>query len=138
MGRIKTGKRTREDDRDDIRHRKEIDNRIIKHLRKAFLQSRDRNAILKKSKRRVPSGEFYADGREKMVTRQECASCRKLVRHVQCDHIEEVGPFLGDWNDYIKRMLYTGEKGLQALCEDCHDEKTKKFKDLCRSGESLL
>lgn len=59
-----------------------------------------------------------------------CRSCKGKfpATKVQVDHIEPVvNPKTGftTWDDFITRM-YCEEKGLQVLCTDCHDTKTKQ------------
>jgi len=44
------------------------------------------------------------------------------------DHIEPVVDIkrgFVSWDEYIKRLLVE-KKGLQVLCRDCHDKKTKE------------
>jgi 5-methylcytosine-specific restriction endonuclease McrA len=58
-----------------------------------------------------------------------CALCRAVVgnRGIKIDHINPVvGPegFQG-WDRYIERMFVEGD-GFQAVCEKCHDKKTKR------------
>jgi len=40
-----------------------------------------------------------------------------------------------DWNEYIENM-FCGEEGLQLLCKECHDKKTKKENELRRKHKN--
>lgn len=51
--------------------------------------------------------------------------------NVFVDHIEPVvNPETGfvSWDEYIER-LFVEEDGLQVLCKECHDKKTKEEKE---------
>lgn len=49
----------------------------------------------------------------------------KRIKNVFIDHIHPVGgPSEGGWDGVIRR-LYCEVDGLQVLCKDCHDRKTK-------------
>lgn len=66
----------------------------------------------------------------------KCEGCNSLLfeKGLKVDHIEPIVPvegwgdttrFLGiNWNEYLKRMFVESD-GLQGLCSDCHDDKTK-------------
>ena len=59
-----------------------------------------------------------------------CSECLKLFpkNKMRADHIDPVvDPRRGfvDWNTYIERMFVEVE-GFMALCEGCHDIKTKE------------
>jgi hypothetical protein len=45
------------------------------------------------------------------------------------DHIEPIVPVTGweSWDSYIERM-FCEKEGLQILCEECHDVKTRAEK----------
>lgn len=57
-----------------------------------------------------------------------CKACGEWFRpqELEVDHIEEIGPFTGDWNSYLERM-FCPSSNLQLLCIKCHAEKTSKF-----------
>jgi len=59
----------------------------------------------------------------------QCSLCSAIVNYkeIKVDHIEPVVPVTGftTWDDLINR-LFCEEAGLQAICEACHSEKTKK------------
>jgi hypothetical protein len=48
------------------------------------------------------------------------------VNNIFVDHISPIisGDNRNNWNDIINRM-FVEEEGLQVLCKDCHDAKTK-------------
>ncbi len=66
-----------------------------------------------------------------------CESCKKKVfeKEMKVDHIEPIVPvdgwgnktrFLGiNWNEYLERM-FVERDGLQGICKECHDDKTKQ------------
>jgi len=58
-----------------------------------------------------------------------CPLCNKTCRRkdMKKDHIDPVIPLSGfiNWDDVIKRMFATEDK-YQAICHECHSEKTKK------------
>lgn len=59
----------------------------------------------------------------------QCAICKEWFRDVnsmEVDHIEEIGPFTGDWNDYIARV-FSPQSNLQALCTVHHLAKTLRY-----------
>lgn len=51
----------------------------------------------------------------------ECEKCRELVPKVYIDHIEAVGALDAG---FIAR-LFCPSTGLQGLCKECHNAKTK-------------
>lgn len=59
----------------------------------------------------------------------ECPICKRICKRKEMkkDHIEPVIPLSGftTWDDVINRM-FVGEEGWQAICTECHSEKTKK------------
>ena len=59
----------------------------------------------------------------------QCGVCRKWYKNqkeLEVDHIVEVGPFKGDWNEYIER-LFCSQENLQCLCISCHQKKTNEY-----------
>ena len=57
---------------------------------------------------------------------------RKATRNVYVDHIEPVvDPVKGfvSWDEVVKRMFVEAD-GLQVLCRECHDTKTKEERKL--------
>lgn len=70
----------------------------------------------------------------RLVFHSRCAMCNGLYPETETavDHIEPVvDPEVGftNWDDFINK-LYCEEDNLQVLCNGCHDEKTKKEKEL--------
>lgn len=61
-----------------------------------------------------------------------CAWCEKMTDKPKVDHIEAVGPAPGSrgadadctWDRLIERLFCPAD-GLQILCKECHDMKTK-------------
>ena len=60
----------------------------------------------------------------------QCAHCKKGFKNgdFAIDHINpviSVRDGFVDWNSFID-SLYCGPEGLQVLCHECHDKKTKE------------
>ena len=94
---------------------------IINALRKASIMWEGRAKALKSSRKKV------IEDRPKLYW--QCAQCLSWKRNsnmVEVDHIVEVGPFSGDWNDYINR-LFCDQSNLQVLCIKCHAKKTSGY-----------
>lgn len=102
---------------------------ILNILRKGTLIWHCRNECLNRNRRRKLVGRFK-NGKEKFVWERKCDSCDKWCElkdnSLQVDHIEEVGPFNGNFDDYVRRM-YCDPSNLQALCHSCHSAKTASF-----------
>lgn len=62
----------------------------------------------------------------------QCAKCKNWFpeKEVAVDHIIPAGSLQGyeDLPEFVKR-LFCEEDGLQVLCNDCHDLKTKRERD---------
>ncbi len=59
----------------------------------------------------------------------ECQLCKKVVnnKQIKIDHIDPVIPIEGFQNwDHVINRLFCEADGFQAICKECHDEKTKK------------
>jgi hypothetical protein len=70
----------------------------------------------------------------KLCKLHRCAMCKELFPQnaIKIDHIQPVvDPKVGfvSWDEYIERMFCEVEN-LQALCDPCHDNKTKSDKQL--------
>ena len=50
-----------------------------------------------------------------------CEKCKKRSPHIKIDHIVPCGAVDGG---YIRR-LFVSSQGLQGLCNECHNEKTR-------------
>lgn len=46
---------------------------------------------------------------------------------MEVDHIIEIGPFTGCWNEYFLRHFPDPITGLQAMCIVCHLKKTNAY-----------
>ena len=106
--------------KEDIAH-------ICNVLRRGTTMWKGRTECLVKSRKRFVVGQ-HKNGKAKTRWEYKCASCTKYYRadEVEVDHIVEIGPFLGDFNDYIKRM-YCDQSNLQVLCVSCHAKKTSGY-----------
>ena len=108
---------------------KETQDYIINILRRGTLHWRGRSECLNRGRYQVEYGA-YNSGKPKFIWARDCDGCGE--RHLQknndleVDHIDEVGPFNGNIDDYARRM-YCGQDNLQALCFTCHARKTSSF-----------
>lgn len=115
----------------------------------AFVKNGLRSLTLKwppkhevKKKARVKRGWYHCAmcGQEVSAsTFMEKKGKKKRVSNVFVDHINPVvDPNVGfiDWNTYIERMFCI-EEGLQLLCRECHDIKTKEEKAIARGRTKL-
>jgi hypothetical protein len=72
---------------------------------------------------------FVGEGRQKWE--YQCNSCKRWFpdKEVAIDHIEPAGSLndFSDLPDFTKR-LFCEVEGLQCLCKNCHDVKTKEEK----------
>ena len=101
---------------------------LLNILRQATMSWRGRTDCLKAARVRKVLG-VYGNGKVRYKYFWKCAKCLNEFRdqaQMEVDHIEEVGPFKGDWNDYIARMFCSLDN-LQVLCLKCHSAKTSKY-----------
>lgn len=114
-------------EKDDIEY-------IINVLRRGTITWSKRNECLNRGRRKRVLGK-HKNGNEKFLWENQCAHCEKwfLLKDniLEVDHIEEVGGFKGDWNDFIPRM-YCSLDNLQNLCQVCHLRKTSAFNSTMR------
>lgn len=107
---------------------------IINTLRRGTITWPGRTDCLNRNRRKKVIGK-YKNGNEKFLWERVCDGCGEwhLLKDndLEVDHIIEIGPFTGDWNDFINRM-YCGQDNLQALCFTCHARKTSKFNSTLR------
>lgn len=89
-----------------------------------------KHSVLKKA--RVDRGVYKCAGYEKRshnvpVTIKEKT---KRIKNVFVDHIEPVIGSTGftTWDEVIRRMFVEAD-GLQVLCKECHDRKTKNERE---------
>ena len=103
-------------------------------LRQGTVTWKGRTDCLNRGRRKRVIGKTKK-GEEKFLWERACDGCGEW--HLQkdadleVDHIEEIGPFNGDWNDFIARM-YCDQSNLQALCFSCHAKKTSRFNSTLR------
>lgn len=107
---------------------------ILNILRRGTVTWHGRNECLNRGRRKRIVGA-KKDGSEKTLWERKCDGCGEwhLLKDsdLEVDHIVEVGPFNGNFDDYIKRM-YCGQENLQALCFTCHSRKTSQFNSTLR------
>lgn len=106
---------------------KKTQKHIISALRLGTITWVGRTECLNRDRKRIVLGKFK-NGNVKKKWVYKCQMCKDYFNldQMEVDHIVEIGPFAGDWNDYISRM-YCGQENLQALCTNCHSRKTSKF-----------
>lgn len=113
---------------------KETQDYIINVLRRGTVTWPGRTECLNRGRRKKVVGK-YLNGKEKFLWERACDGCGEwhLLKDsdLEVDHIDEVGPFKGDWGAFIKRM-YCGPENLQALCFTCHARKTSRFNSTLR------
>lgn len=101
---------------------------IINSLRQASVKWSGRKEALDRARKKVRVGTTL-DGKPKYKFHWKCAKCGQWYRNagdVEVDHIVEVGPFTGDWNEFLPR-LFTTQSNLQVLCVVCHMKKTNAY-----------
>lgn len=113
---------------------KETVDYIINTLRRGTITWAGRTECLNRNRRKRVIGTTKA-GKEKFLWERDCDSCGEwfLLKDnlLEVDHVVEIGPFKGDWNDFIPR-IYCGQDNLQALCHVCHTRKTSRFNSTLR------
>jgi 5-methylcytosine-specific restriction endonuclease McrA len=107
-------------DKEDLKH-------ILNVLRRGTITWKKRGDCLRKDRKREYLGQ-YKNGKEKSRWVYRCQKCKRFfdMASMEVDHIDEVGPFCGDFNRYVKRM-YCSQDNLQSLCTDCHMKKTSGY-----------
>lgn len=78
-----------------------------------------KRVVVKRGKKRQPIYKYY----------WKCARCEQWYRDIsqmEVDHIVEIGPFTGDWNEHIARH-FPPQDNLQVLCITCHMKKTLAY-----------
>lgn len=106
---------------------KKTQKHLLNILREGTITWHLRSETIKKFRKRVNT-RISKSGEQLQRWEVECCHCHKLFKQdeIEVDHIIEVGPFNGNWDDYIKR-LYCNIENLQILCVACHLKKTKKY-----------
>lgn len=115
---------------------KETIKHVLNILRRGTITWKVRYECLKKVKTSKLIGK-YKNGKNKFKSFYECELCKGEFDNLEVDHIDEVGSFTGNFNDYIERM-YCPLKNLQALCSICHQRKTSKFNSFLRFKRKTL
>ena len=110
-----------------------LKNFIISLLRKSNFSWKPRKSVAMRCRSDKKLVNLQT-GKENMTSK--CESCDTLIfeKQLKLDHIDPIVPvegwgnettFLGiNWNEYLRRM-FVEEDGLQGICKECHDEKTK-------------
>lgn len=107
---------------------KKTEKHILNILRQGTVTWHARNNCLNKNRRYKIVGK-YKNGNDEKVLESPCGMCGEWFEHraneLEVDHIEPVGPFNGDFHEYVFRM-FCDEDNLQALCFVCHKKKSAK------------
>jgi Zn finger protein HypA/HybF involved in hydrogenase expression len=100
---------------------------ILNVLRRGTTRWKGRTDCLNRERKRITTGEFK-NGNPKKKWVYRCTKCREWFKlnNMEVDHIEEVGGFTGDFNEFIAK-LYCPQENLQALCVLCHSKKTSAY-----------
>jgi 5-methylcytosine-specific restriction endonuclease McrA len=99
---------------------------IIKYLRKSTITWTGRRDCLRRARKKVFDGQYTKNGKPIYKFHWQCAACRewfKDIKMLEVDHIDQIGPFEGNWDNYINKM-FCEQSNLQALCVVCHKKKT--------------
>lgn len=100
----------------------------------SFIKSALRTASVRWPPRYETLSEAFAGSKinpasGRMAKHYKCASCKKEfpAKNIEVNHIEPVVPIEGftTWDDIIERM-FCEKEGLEALCKECHKERTKE------------
>lgn len=113
--------------------KKETLKHVLNILRRGTITWEGRRVCLNRTRVRKVIGKLV-NGKDKLKYFYFCDLCKKEFTSssdLEVDHIEEVGPYNGDFNEYIKRM-YCDIDNLQNLCTHCHSVKTSKFNSFLR------
>lgn len=107
---------------------KDTELHILNVLREGTIRWFIRNECLNRGRRQKLIGKTK-DGEPKYLWERNCDECDKWFFQkdslLEVDHINPIGSFNGNFDDYIRRM-YCGLDNLQALCFSCHKRKTAK------------
>lgn len=105
---------------------------IVSALRKASSRWGPKNACKKEARHH----EKLPNNSGRLVFHSKCNGCGVLIPEVEAsvDHIQPViDPAVGfiSWDVYVER-LFCEVDGFQVLCKTCHDEKTKKEREIAK------
>ena len=106
---------------------KDTEKHILNILRQGTLTWHVRNEALNRNRYRKVVGR-YKNGKEKSVWFRDCdnncGESHPLSGYVwEVDHIDPVGSFNGNFDDYARRMFCSLDN-LQVLCHSCHAMKS--------------
>lgn len=124
--------------------------RIYTGLRRAYFMNTERMKVLKRCETATPAVKKDGNpklrkGKQMMTRRYTCEICHQggwRIIDFAVDHICPIGgtpgsrntPKWWNWDIYIKRM-FVKSKDMQGICKSCHHSKTKKDKEIMRSGK---
>lgn len=97
-------------------------------IRQASVKWPGRAECLRRARKKVLVGRTKK-GKATYKFHWQCAKCLRWERNeklMEVDHINEIGPFCGDWNIHLFKH-FPEQDGLQALCVVCHMKKTNAF-----------
>lgn len=107
---------------------------LISTLRAATVTWSGRSQCLNRGRRKRFIGKLK-NGGDKYLWENNCEACQEwhLLKDnsFEVDHIVEVGPFTGNWDDFIKK-LFCDQSNLQRLCIICHQKKTSGYNSSLR------
>lgn len=107
---------------------KETISYLLNILRRGTTIWSGRTACINKTRVKKLVG-IFKNGTPKYKYFYYCDECKgefSSPDQIQVDHIIEVGPFNGNFDDYIRR-LYCEQSNLQNLCKVCHTKKTSVY-----------
>lgn len=101
---------------------------VMNALRQASIKWEGRRECLNRARKRVRTGTSK-EGNARFKYYWQCGKCLNWYRNekdVEVDHILEIGPYNGDWNEYVLKV-FCGQDNLQCLCIGCHMKKTMQY-----------
>lgn len=103
---------------------------VLNILRQGTITWSGRSRCLQNARKKVWDGTYFKNGKKKFKFQWHCPHCQEWFLNqedMEVDHKVEIGPFTGDWNEYIAKMYCDPIKDLQALCIKCHSLKTARY-----------
>lgn len=106
---------------------KNTEKHILNILRQGTITWHGRSTCINKYSKKLNVGK-YKNGKIKFKKVTQCQNCKDWFSpsDIEVDHIEEIGPFKGNFDEYIKKM-YCSQDNLQPLCIKCHQRKSSRF-----------